>query len=298
MSTPILCPICNSAASLFLKDVNSQYASFNAGIFKCESCGHGITYPIPNKEQLANIYKNSYSTKDHLFTISEKLRRAKTWVRIIQSKISPRFVVDIGSMFGSLIFEFQKVGITGFGIEQDVFASNYAKSLKVKTLNIDIFSASKSAEFLEVDLICLTHVLEHFENPKEALNFMLSIFPNAQYILIVVPNFESRFSKILKSNWGSLQIGTHFHHFSPNSINHLMDNLNLDIVEKRLMPGDSLLYISSLINLLGISRRNLDKNVIFANLKKFIGQILFVPTKFLGFFSKDEILVLVKIKKV
>ena len=144
----------------------------------------------PTDEEIYLLYKNEYhnNIKNKLFeTAKSKMRYARSLSQFNFIKdyidINNKKICEIGAFDGLLLNIFKNNGCNVFGYELNDNARVYAKS----KYNIDL-----KANFLEsnekYDIIILSHVIEHFKNPKDILLKIKSMLNNDGYIYIEVPN--------------------------------------------------------------------------------------------------------------
>lgn len=158
-------------------------------IYQCSDCK---LYFIdsPTNEEINLLYKNEYhnNIKNKLFEIAKsKMRysRSLSQFNFIKSNIDckNKKVCEIGAFDGLLLSIFKKNNCDVYGYELNDNARDYAKS----KYNIDLkenFLESKE----KYDVIILSHVIEHFKEPKDILVAIKNKLNNNGYIYIEVPN--------------------------------------------------------------------------------------------------------------
>jgi len=293
-SSQSFCKICDGRSTRKFAKVKSQYMDFQPSVFQCIECGHGVTSPTPSEIELRAMYEGTYSISDHIAVRKEKINRAKRWRKFIINTIEVKNIVEIGSMFGDFLSTFKEMQIPLLGIEQDATSAKIAFDSGLQTIcgsfdKIQYIPAGHNATE-----VLMTHTLEHMRDLNEFFDKLHYLFPNLEYFFAVVPNFTSALSRVTGAKWGSLQVGPHFHHFTPDSISLTLKNQGYEMIRLETRGGDSLLYISTIINLFGLTRLRRNNNLI---LKKFyfFPILLFREIAFLlQFILNDEILVVAK----
>ena len=293
-SNQSFCKICGGNTRRKFSKVKSQYWDFQPSIFQCIECGHGVTSPTPSEIQLREMYGSTYSISDHMAVRKEKISRAKRWRKFIVNTIKVNNIVEIGSMFGDFLSTFKEMQIPLLGIEQDTTSAKIASDGGLQTIcgpfdQIQIIPAGHDATE-----VLMTHTLEHMRDLNEFFEKLHNLFPNLQYFFAVVPNFTSTLSKVTGAKWGSLQVGPHFHHFTPESLSIALKNQGYETIRLETRGGDSLLYISTIINLFGLTGLRRKNSLILKKLYLF-PILLFRGIAFLLQFTlNDEIIIIAK----
>lgn len=128
-------------------------------------------------------------------------------------------LLDIGANDGISMLQAQKMGFLVFGCEPNKFALQEAKQH-----NLDIIAGRLEEVFESLkkiapfNIITLFHVLEHLENPLEALRKITKLLhSNDGWLIIEVPDIESPMAKIY--GWDDLRINQeHLFYFSQSTL--------------------------------------------------------------------------------
>lgn len=245
------CPLCHGEETKkHKKNVSSVYSDRPYDLFRCGSCGFVFTFPEPDKETLNDIYKNKYSYDVHLLIRKEKEYRAKKFAGFAKKEKGAGKVLEIGTMYGFLIESLQKSGFecTGLEIDKDAVIHCREKGLDVRKETLEIFLEKNREKY---NLIVMSHVLEHIADPKAYLKKMESLLNENGKIMLIVPNASSFLAKIFGKYWGYWQAPVHINHFNRKSLRHLLGSLDFEIANAGVAGGDSLLFLSTLANLVG-----------------------------------------------
>ena len=97
------------------------------------------------------------------------------------------------------------------------------------------------------DAITLWHVLEHVHDLSSYVQQLKLLLKEKGKLFIAVPNYTSLDAKIYKEYWAAYDVPRHLYHFSPRSMQVLMEKNGLKIIEHKPMWYDSF-YISVLSN--------------------------------------------------
>jgi 2-polyprenyl-3-methyl-5-hydroxy-6-metoxy-1,4-benzoquinol methylase len=129
------------------------------------------------------------------------------------------------------------------GIEPDEGARAKAKNLFQLVLDdTDSLETLIGGQF---DAISLWHVLEHVHQLHDYIEKLKELLKRNGKIFIAVPNYRSLDAGIYRPYWAAYDVPRHLYHFSPRSMEALMERHGLKIVEKKPMWYDSF-YISFL----------------------------------------------------
>ena len=248
------CPVCGSAAIrnvLSVKDhtVNGELFS----IAECSSCSFRFTQNVPDADSISPYYRSedyishTDETKGLIGTLYKRIR-SRTLVRkrkLIEkiTSISKGNLLDVGCGTGAFVHEMQQRNWTVTGLEPDAGAREIAKklyNLDLKDQN-ELFHLSGSS----FDAITLWHVLEHVHNLAGYIQQLKLLLKETGKLFIAVPNYTSLDARAYKEYWAAYDVPRHLYHFSPLSMQRLMEKNGLRITQYKPMWYDSF-YISLL----------------------------------------------------
>lgn len=182
------CKVCSSNHYKKIGEIKNIWKEYK-DVYQCDECS---LYFIdsPTDEEINSLYKNEYhnNIKNKLFEIAKsKMRYARSLSQFNFIKqtidLKNKDICEIGAFDGLLLSLFKKNNNNVFGYELNDDARVYAK----KKYDIDLkenFLESKS----KYDIIILSHVIEHFREPKEILIKIKSMLKEDGFIYIEVPN--------------------------------------------------------------------------------------------------------------
>ena len=182
------CKVCSSNHYKKIGEIKNIWKEYK-DVYQCDECS---LYFIdsPTDEEINSLYKNEYhnNIKNKLFeTAKSKMRYARSLSQFNFIKqtidLKNKDICEIGAFDGLLLSLFKKNNNNVFGYELNDDARVYAK----KKYDIDLkenFLESKS----KYDIIILSHVIEHFREPKEILIKITSMLKENGFIYIEVPN--------------------------------------------------------------------------------------------------------------
>lgn len=182
------CKVCSSNHYKKIGEIKNIWKEYK-DVYQCDECS---LYFIdsPTDEEINSLYKNEYhnNIKNKLFeTAKSKMRYARSLSQFNFIKqtidLKNKDICEIGAFDGLLLSLFKKNNNNVFGYELNDDARVYAK----KKYDIDLkenFLESKS----KYDIIILSHVIEHFREPKDILIKIKSMLKENGFIYIEVPN--------------------------------------------------------------------------------------------------------------
>ncbi|MAY01597.1 MAG: hypothetical protein CMQ38_01305 [Gammaproteobacteria bacterium] len=175
----------------------------------CRNCGHLQVSIVPSPEELSDYYSTSYSLSRGKYVDKAYERvmemRAEAQYQFIDAhlKESPANICDYGAGYGYLVARFLKSDIVAFGYESDGECIRVAKEK-----SLDIKPSPKTlgaAELPHVNLLCMSHVLEHLPDPEEFLQQLQGIVP---CVFIEIPVYSSHLVKQFVDQEGHLNFFT------------------------------------------------------------------------------------------
>ena len=247
------CPVCNSAAInplLTVKDHSVSKEEFV--IWQCGNCALRFTQDVPDEATIGRYYQSS-DYISHSNTSKGLINRVYQHVRnitlnlksnlVISQTVKQGTVLDVGAGIGAFLNSMRKKGWQITGIEPDEGARAQAKDLfKIDLTDTNTLEHLSQNSF---DAITLWHVLEHVHRLHPYIEQLKSLLKPGGKLFIAVPNYESLDSSIYKMYWAAYDVPRHLYHFTPKTIDSLMQQHRLKVIAKRPMWFDSF-YISLL----------------------------------------------------
>lgn len=257
MTEPITyqqCPVCKSADIAFklaAKDYTVSNESFE--IWECKVCTFAFTQNIPAANEIGKYYQSS-DYVSHSDTKQGLINRLYHLVRSITLQSKKRLIrnvttlakgelLDIGAGTGAFAATMKKAGWNVKGLEPDEVARQNAKAnhqLELETL--DVLHQQPSSNY---DAITMWHVLEHVHDLHQYLDTFYRILKPSGTLIVAVPNYTSEDASIYKEHWAAYDVPRHLYHFSPHSMDILMEQHNMQVVAHKPMWFDSF-YVAML----------------------------------------------------
>jgi len=105
----------------------------------------------------------------------------------------PGRVLEIGCGGGALLYDLQRLGFTGVGVEQSPRALDIARQVLANAKGISV-SSQTPTEQAAFDYVMAFEVLEHIEDDQSALNAWAEYLPRGGRLMLSVPARMKRWS--------------------------------------------------------------------------------------------------------
>jgi len=233
LKKPNKCSICRSDEGEVLIDRDSPRHEV------CKNCGFVYMNPIPDFEENKKFYLNDYWDEHHgFFGIREEYLVTNRQKRM-QSWLMPYFekgfnILEIGSGFGYNLDYLNKKNdsldlvIEGLEISK-AGCKNMQEAFGIPSFNetIEEFKPAK-----KYDVLIMSHVLEHFENPSTVLNKCHGLLGDEGLLWIEVPNIMYPNPTKNLDRWLSKE---HISYFSPQKLKYLLEINGFEIVHQKFL---------------------------------------------------------------
>lgn len=232
----MLCPICRGNR---LKKINIQTReadqSLAMKLFQCKNCE--VLFADDFQKERIDIYDKNYGAWSSTDVQEVKqIEQAKTAAFKAQLKNLLAFIepsekklLDIGVGGGYLLTVADNLGFDCYGTE----ISEYWARVVAKKFPQRIFTGPLAENKFEnnfFDVVCLTDVLEHLNNPQETLKEIGRILKPAGYLLVISPNSDSSTRKIFGKNWFQYKY-EHVFYFNKKSVSHVFRQAGLKLLK-------------------------------------------------------------------
>jgi len=247
------CPVCSSTVIdplLTVKDHSVSKEDYV--IWQCAQCQLRFTQDVPDADsigpyyQFENYISHTNTQKGLINKLYQKVRNftLEQKAALIKRHTKPKgSLLDLGAGTGAFLNTMHQEGWSVMCVEPDEGARQQAKNLfglHLKTPNV--LSQLPDASF---DAITLWHVLEHVHQLHDYIDQLKRLLKGDGRIFIAVPNYTSLDAQQYGNFWAAYDVPRHLYHFSPASIQKLMQLHEMKIVEQKPMWFDSI-YISLL----------------------------------------------------
>ena len=243
------CPVCGSATIqqvLEAKDYTVSQRLF--AVWECGQCSLRFTQDVPDQASIGPYYKSedyishTNTSKGLVNNLYQKVRNYTLGVkrRLVsrQTGLQKGALLDLGCGTGAFVNEMQMNGWIVTGLEPDADARKVGAELfGVQLQSTDRFYSLEKGQF---DAITLWHVLEHVHELHAYIDQLKALLKEKGKLFIAVPNYTSRDAGVYKKHWAAYDVPRHLYHFSPSSIDKLMQLHGMKVEAYKPMWFDSL----------------------------------------------------------
>ena len=202
--------------------------------------------PRPGPDEMATHYPaeaydpflnqtNSRSLRDQCYlAISDVLMagKASMVMKGIKKPADATQVLEVGCSTGRLLLRIRGdfgVPLTNlFGVETDRQAASTARRAGLRISKPDLCDADFDSR--RFDRIIFWHALEHLHRIGEALDQARELLRPDGQLIIAVPTIESLDARGYGPNWIALDAPRHLYHFSPDTLQKLLEKHGLSIL--------------------------------------------------------------------
>ena len=274
-----LCPLCEAEANENnIVDIVENIWENNKNVYECSNCK---LYFIdePSQSEIEFLYNSNFYARNNNIIykfIDAKMKYARAlnrfnYIKKFIKKTDNLNVLEIGASDGLLLYIFKKENFNVFGYELNENARNDAlKKYDIKMK--DDFLKDKNIDKNKYNIVIMSHILEHFTNPKYILNSVHNFIGGVNDILFIEIPYTPNYKIVSKDDIKIFFETEHTVHFNEKNISLLMKECNFKILD--------ICY-----NEYNINDNNLKKNIWLGkfdfkssiNFLYFISQICFNP---------------------
>ncbi|EMJ93073.1 methyltransferase type 12 [Leptospira kirschneri serovar Pomona] len=223
------CPVCSSISITFVRSYRGDSELFrNLELKKCNNCTFVFADPLPKDEEL-DKYNSSYFVNAHgglsthpmatAYQAAINKIRANYVIETIQNGQDLNLkILEIGPGAG----DFLKFWLQRFpNSEYSILESDLINRERFKGLVSFQYSSFKEIPPNYFDLIVVSHVLEHTNDPKRFLKELSSSLKNVGFIFIEVPCQDYLFKD---------KEEPHLLFFNKESMNQLFNRIDMRVI--------------------------------------------------------------------
>jgi len=237
------CPLCGGKnfKNLFYKD--------EMIVVECKTCGLIFTNPQLSQEELSAHYDKNYyyspgkDPKDNTryfdynaryLNGKEKMRFKEIFEKLKKLAAQKGRLLDVGCASGFFIDEANKKGWRAEGIEVSKWAADWGKKnlkVKIETGEFEKLKLPQNA----FDAVTMLDVLEHFQNPQEALKKAAKILKKDGIIYVETINFDNWITRyLIGSKYVHMVPKFHLYYFGRKQIEKMFQKTGFQIIETDL----------------------------------------------------------------
>ncbi len=249
-----LCPICQSEKIKMVLSATDQTVSREKfQVWECQNCSARFTQEVPVESEIGRYYQ-SEEYISHTDTNKGIINRLYQVVRNytlnqkvdLVKKLSGKDqgnILDLGCGTGDFLGAMEKYGWKTLGLEPD----EGARAIAMEKNNVHTKETQElfQLEPNSFDMVSMWHVLEHVHELHSYLEQIRSILKNDGNLIIAVPNYQSLDAQHYQDKWAAYDVPRHLYHFSPLSMEKLLEKNGFRMKKMKHMPFDSF-YVSLL----------------------------------------------------
>ncbi len=208
-------------------------------IYACLQCGWGVTCPLPDEQELRELY-SSAEENSYLHDTASRMVMFSRELDAISAEISsePQSLLDIGCSYGLLLRVAAERGLHAMGLEPSEHATDWCRKSGLEVRRGGLEKLTPGERF---DAVFLWDVLEHLRDPAKALVSVGAHMHSGGIVSIVVPDRSSFVARFLGEKWWSV-LDLHLHYPTKRGLRNLLTKCGFTIVHvsthpKRVTPA-------------------------------------------------------------
>jgi SAM-dependent methyltransferase len=247
------CLLCNNrnwSQLVEAPDPGADGAGLWFAVVQCQRCGLCFTNPRPSVGSIGQFYRPEY--RPHRFANRDKPAEKRSGLRSNQwhrDRFALRWhgrgrLLDFGCGGGSFLERMHQRGWTVTGLDISAFAVNRVRS----GLGLPVLLGSLPHPELapkSFDVITMWQSLEHVHDPQEVLRQAYELLAPGGKLFISVPNIDSLPFRWFGPAWYGLDLPRHLTHFSPVTLQVMMEQARFRVRRLRLIRRSSWLRASA-----------------------------------------------------
>lgn len=220
------CIVCGSGMKKLFKYRGYDY-------YRCGSCRHVTTWPLPSKDALREHYKEGFEkgnycvARRHAAVYKDAMKKM---VRMIASNLSAHGkslsgskILDVGCFTGDLMCTLRDEGADVYGVELQKEAADIAEErLPGRIYNEDILDQGGSLPREAFDVVTLLGVVEHVTDPALLISRARMFLKEGGVLVIQTPHASSALARTMGRYWPPFVPVEHIHLFSRKSLTDLL----------------------------------------------------------------------------
>ncbi|HMR05994.1 MAG TPA: class I SAM-dependent methyltransferase [Polyangiaceae bacterium] len=204
-------------------------------ILRCDACGLGSAFPKPTPASLKSLYaspdyfQGSAYYLDYVGHAANYRRLAqKVIARVTRHRTPPGRWFDVGAAAGFFMQEAKAAGWNVAGLEPCPEMAQHARGagLNVDSALFEEYSLGDASQ----TVVTFLDSLEHFLDPRAALDKARHALEPGGLVVIHTPNVGSLAARILRARWPHLTPPEHLHYFSRTSLRLMLERAGFEML--------------------------------------------------------------------
>lgn len=219
------CPLCN------VSHLSEWTVKRSLNLWRCSNCSLVL---LDTDKPMADFFddieeeffSDGYLRRRDVFAERFLLNKARNRLKVIRRFCPEGRLLDLGTGTGELLPVAREMGYEVEGLDYSKSLVDYARTQYGITVHHgDLSSVDLPHQY---DVVVMNHVIEHVTNPVETLKQIKNILIPGGVLYLATPNIDCWESAI--QGWGCYE-PYHLWYFSPSSIQRLINNVGLEIIE-------------------------------------------------------------------
>ena len=223
----VACPICSGEQSKLV--LHKQ----GFRLVRCDGCAHVYVNPRLCPDLQARIGMAMDEGEDDFLEI----QRVYTGFlcHLLQEKARGRRLLDIGFGKGYLMQAARAFGFEVFGIDGSEKLIQAQRPMFGARLHHELVSEG-DLPWGHFDVVIMSHVIEHFPNPEQALARVRAALNPGGLLYAAVPDIDSCQFRVFGKRWNVINPIVHYQYFHEGSLSRLLENSGFEILERVFPP--------------------------------------------------------------
>lgn len=239
----VSCTICTSS---YVREIISL--PDNKKVMICKNCKNAFTHPKPALPDYSSEDFQAKGKETDILTnlkdLPHEIEKSYTLQLEMINKHLPKGspILEIGGGEGIFLNMLKNNGYDVELVEPSLTASTRARKRGLHVHADYIQNLHFDKKFA---LICMSHVLEHIDEPVAAIDYIKTFLAPDGFILLAQTNFRGFMPFLLKENWYAWVPDQHFSHFSLAGLKYIAKQCSMSLSEyrySRLVHGPSLYH--------------------------------------------------------
>ncbi|MCB9890587.1 MAG: class I SAM-dependent methyltransferase [Planctomycetes bacterium] len=228
------CTLCGGSKS------TEQFREGPFRVVRCDDCSLVYVTPRLRHEVLPEVYNEDYwsskSPKERGY--ADYRSQAPLYLKTFKKRLAlvERFrdqtghALDVGCAAGFFLKILHDAGWKVEGVELSPAIASHARDVYgFEQVHVGPIETANYAE-KSFDLITMWDVIEHVPEPIPFLETTLSLLKDDGIFILETQNVESKFAKRLGPKWHHYKHLEHLYHFSPKTIERLLDAVGMEVL--------------------------------------------------------------------